>query len=491
MEKAAQYAGLKKGTDVWEKTLSSFYVDKLGANVESTQTHKLIGKGFYHQWLNHQNAVKEVLGRIVECTKNNINGRVHFKVAFDRDVDRSLGDGTIAFWDHLDEASAWGGYLAYLQKTNAVDKIASFSGTCHVYIVPNNRKVGPDGPNARPKISFEVKGFNIELEVRTSAIEGAGLGLWLKCTPGTHTGCNKRCLLLGKGELVDLGVYGPLRLEDVKKGHVIQLKNYLFCGKPEDWSFDVPGGVVDMTDDTTGDLHLQAIRNSLIYVNETDGHASPVILASHDPEGSVHYYLGSNHHDVSIEANGELFELKIDYGPNYEKVRVKHGYQRVRGVELEVLQQSINIQHEAVWFVREFKSLPPGEISEVVDFLESLVEKLARSPRKLRILERALLAAVTFQCRVKDIRSQLHDVDDDASAREDGVRRMTTDRLHPRLHGVIMCLCGLFGNQKELMNRMSTHSQFPGVLADALGLEDPETLRTLKPEEFHARIESL
>lgn len=47
------YAGLKRGTDKWENTLSSFYVDTLGVDMTSVQAHPLIGEGSYHQWLDY------------------------------------------------------------------------------------------------------------------------------------------------------------------------------------------------------------------------------------------------------------------------------------------------------------------------------------------------------------------------------------------------------------------------------------------------------
>lgn len=58
-----------------------------------------------------------------------------------------------------------------------------------------------------------------------------------------------------------------------------------------------------------------AMKNSIIYAKETDGHALPNILASHDPEGFIHYYLGSDDSDIRIKADGKRFELMIDYVP--------------------------------------------------------------------------------------------------------------------------------------------------------------------------------
>jgi hypothetical protein len=57
-----------------------------------------------------------------------------------------------------------------------------------------------------------------------------------------------------------------------------------------------PFDIFDITDDRSGALHTTAVKNTIVYVNETDGKDEiPSISSFHDPEGAVHYYLGKLH----------------------------------------------------------------------------------------------------------------------------------------------------------------------------------------------------
>ena len=91
---------------------------------------------------------------------------------------------------------------------------------------------------------------------------------------------------------------------DRKTDNISLLKNFIHNWECEGWSFDMathekgehPFDIFDITDDRSGALHTTAVKNTIVYVNETDGKDEiPSISSFHDPEGAVHYYLGKLH----------------------------------------------------------------------------------------------------------------------------------------------------------------------------------------------------
>jgi hypothetical protein len=308
--------------------------------------------------------------------------------------------------------------------------------------------------------------------------------------------------MLEKGDFVDLGVYAPLVQQDIKTNSILLLKS-LIHPNCEGWSFDsllpTVGGnhgemqVYDITCDNSGELHERSRQNILVYANETDGVNHPTIRAFHDPEGAVHYGFGSDASRVRIPANETWTELMIDYGPNYEKVRVMKNYPRIQGKELEEMKQVIAEDEKDI--LRELKSSSVTEIVEAIEFLESVLKGWQRKPLpKLDTLQRALLVTVTLQSRLKEIVTSFEEKDDmgdDASFCENGYITVGDNHTQPRLRALTTGLCDLFRSPEELKRSLINKDLFFAILAQPLCLKDPGELKEKTPIQLKNAILSL
>ena len=241
---------------------------------------------------------------------------LHFKVKYWEPYrklinDRAKIEDDVPVCELVDEAAARGGNIAFLEKTRQAPTLDSPSSYTS-FIVPVSRSTVQEN-----RFKILHNGVQLELLSKLSRIVGAGQGLFVKATCLVSAGWNGApdAFILKPGELMDLGIYAPLRKEDRKSFHVHELKSYIFARKPDIWAFDTTASkdhdALDITDDKTGDLHGQARRAIVVRVNETDGKSEPPsICAEHDPQGSVHYYLGNTEKGLRIPFGKEV-ELKV------------------------------------------------------------------------------------------------------------------------------------------------------------------------------------
>jgi len=148
--------------------------------------HQLLGQGFYWQWRDCCGIVKEIYGTIIQCFKQS-DGKF-FTISWDEFFhDYKLGalgsDLIHTKWEGIEEAEAWGGYLAYLSvsKKKSNFPIPSPYPFYKKFIVPGTRKEIQLTSNDLPIVSMIVEDFVLILEAKESSIPGAGLGLWLTC----------------------------------------------------------------------------------------------------------------------------------------------------------------------------------------------------------------------------------------------------------------------------------------------------------------------
>ena len=185
---------------------------------------------------------------------------------------------------------------------------------------------GSDGKKL-PRLILVWTSYQLLFTVGPSTIPNAGLGVFVQCTSLVPARTHLR---LKKGEMLDLGVYAPFRKEDVKEECVFLVKNFIMGLKCEEWTFDAGPTQVsyqfDITDDWTGELHDLAAQHIPAYVNESNMESLPSVHAEHDPEGVVHYLLGGRTNDLILPADGSKVELFINYGPKYERVRIRKNY---------------------------------------------------------------------------------------------------------------------------------------------------------------------
>jgi 4-amino-4-deoxy-L-arabinose transferase-like glycosyltransferase len=80
--------------------------------------------------------------------------------------------------------------------------------------------------------------------VKQSTIRKAGLGCFVRCTELSKSRNSKFDVQLG--ELLDVGVYAPLRDEDKKTTTIFNLKNFVHSYAPEEWVFGSADGNLDV-----------------------------------------------------------------------------------------------------------------------------------------------------------------------------------------------------------------------------------------------------
>ena len=246
-----------------------------------------------------------------------------------------------------------------------------------------------------------------------------GRGLFLTCSWAPHSKQNS--FVLPAGHLIDLGVYAPHQKEDFKSEALWAAKNLLFHSTSECWGFDpAPNerllrGMFDISDNVTGDVHPVAARSLFVYANETDGkEEEPSIYVQYDPSGAVHYLLGHSNEDsgafkLPLGQEVELkvgthsclgcrvahFLLQVDYGPSYEQERVRKGYARVTGQEL---QDHVNsLAEEERDFVEGIETYTASDLVECIEYLEG-VRRNHPSPDSLR--DQFLLLLLSFGERI-------------------------------------------------------------------------------------------
>ena len=83
-----------------------------------------------------------------------------------------------------------------------------------------------------------------------------------------------------------------------------------------------------------------------MYVNEWNMNQIPSVYVKHDPEGSVHYLFGIAYDGnwgkydegvkgLNLAVNGEEVEIFVNYGLEYERVRLRKGYSAIPREERE------------------------------------------------------------------------------------------------------------------------------------------------------------
>ena len=389
--------------------------------------HFLLNKGYYHRWLNRDGIVKAAYGTIESCALT--DGEIKFTVALDLSVGHwvAFGVRNEAPNPHMcdvEEADAWAGYISFLFQTDG--KKCTYSGL--------NESLPPDSKPfyrhyiistihacaQQRAISLVVKGHHVQLKAKESKILNGGLGLFVSAKPiaslDSRRANQNTPLVLEEGELVDLGVYGPLRPEDLKLDHVLIVKNFVHNWKSENWSFEAKGHngglIVDITDDDTGNLSKVAENNILVYTNETNGIEIPTVFAKEDPEGAVHYYLGHSHSEqgcLSIPTDGTELELKIDYGTKYESVRLRMGYSRLSGRQLQA--EKIKALTYEKDMLSELRTLTAEEIFDVQILLEKLNSQWTETSvfNSMEAVGRALLVTLVLLRQAMAISNQVED----------------------------------------------------------------------------------
>lgn len=356
--------------------------------------HVLLGKETCWKWTDVEGRTKIVYG--VCSAAEEEDGTVKINIEYDKESRAIANSGhshnraLVPESEKFSEDVAWGACLNYDPRASAPGGLPHYN----LWHVPETRHEDFEEDEEGmfcPRLTIHFRGFRLVFAARKSTIPNAGKGVFVSCTSMNK---KKKYLELKAGELLDLGVYAPFRIEDNKKYHVFFMKNFIHGGKVGEWSFDTPSPsyTYDITDDTTGDLHNLAQAHIPAYVNETDGEATPAVHARHDPAGCVHYLLGHAfdfNEPYRLAADGTFREVMIDYGPTYEDHRVRKGYSRLPPAEA-VAQHEKLARKEHLEELEEFLSY---DLSELVDCLHFFSTDVFKADRryKVSVVTRSLL----------------------------------------------------------------------------------------------------
>jgi hypothetical protein len=120
-----------------------------------------------------------------------------------------------------------------------------------------------------PRLTLMLRGFCLELNVKPSRIPNAGYGVFLSCMKLMKTLPMMRvdAFVLKAGELVDLGIYAPFRIQDKKPEAVTFVKNFVHSYKIEKWAFNATDIRYQLDITATGNLHAGAKLHIPAYVN--------------------------------------------------------------------------------------------------------------------------------------------------------------------------------------------------------------------------------
>jgi hypothetical protein len=394
--------------------------------------------------------------------------RLRFKVEYAEENIQLLESesGTFPpFDDNLSEEDAWGGYVSFVENTPNQDgdlgKVNSVKAFYHKWIFPKLSQRIQEEADGLPRHVMIVDGFKLEFYVKESSIPNGGLGLFVRCISVNPLGKAPRYFKLEAGHLLHLSIYAPLQKEDRRPDFVMLLKNFVHMWEAEGWSFDVAhfdkqGGCFDITDDWTGELNSLARQNFVVYANETDGkNEVQTLVPNHDPEGNIHYFLGHAYEDdgaFQIPANGEEVELKIDYGPKYERVRVRKGYSRLSGPELAKMKAQL--ENDDMDVVLEIAVCSIGEVSVALEFLERLFE---RGCLDVERRTRALIAALLLRSRVESFDKERTETD--------------LHEIADRAKTLVSQICSRWKEDEELQESLLSREFYQAVLNETLFLD--------------------
>lgn len=433
-------------------------------------SHYLIGKGYHLEWRDVHGCSKEVYGKITKCYRGIADDAPVFSIEICESTWIQLKHGSLLeepvpqILENVVEEDAWGGHVSHLTATNS-------SMPHHVpffvrrYFVPRTRVVEGEGLDGIKAVRVLFRGFEISLFAGKSSIVNAGLGLWASCKLIDSSITSATEFVLKPGEMLDLGIYGPLLPEDFRHDHISLLKNYIHQWAPEGWNFDSVRGcngvadVIDITDDRTGDLHSTAKANPLVYTNEVDGNKHASILPQEDPEGAIHYYLGpysSNHKPLRMPADGKTqIELFVDYGPLYETVRERQGYSRLSGTELVALRK-VNFEKNAA-VVEELRDASANEINGCLNFIHSIFRhqrcRVLAESEAFPVLQKSMTATLVLRSRLQQLKNEFSGFNSSKSDNlfcDNGYTDLIqTGKLEKRANDLTSSLASLFPTQDK------------------------------------------
>ena len=400
----------------------------------------LVGRSLCFEWINLNGHRKGVYGSVTECcsSAHDDDTAMSFTVVFNdrsRMAANAITNGcgsTIPESEIFSAELVIGACLAYEQQVphEPVERLVDLYSPlpCHQkWILPVSRHeeiiTGEDN-ELLPRLTLIFRGYELVFDTKTSTIPGAGFGVFLSCRPLYDVGNpddKPTPFRLDNGELLDLGIYAPFRIGDKKPAAVFDVKNFIHSFDCEEFLFGPreSGFQLDITDDVSGKLHEDARKHIPAFVNETADDDKLCVLAEHDAEGSVHYLLGharTSQGEYTAPADGSQVELFINYGPSYEKVRIRNGFSTLCEEERAPFEEALS--NEDVEDIRNMNSFNASEVNDSVNFLVRLFSSSNDGTCKLSscVKERSLICSAVLQYRAHTLLLNNDEVDKETSS---------------------------------------------------------------------------
>ena len=206
-------------------------------------------------------------------------------------------------------------------------------------------------------------------------------------------------------------------------------------------------------------------------------------------QGALHYLLGHGHGSDTfrLPADGVTeTEIFMDYGADYETVRVREGYSRLPPEEAADKLKHLE-EKEEVEFLTEIRSFSINELKTSLDWLMSVFEATQPVIPSQEYKWRSLLVAILIKKRYLAIESEFRDLPEgEASGNEYGGWSDVTKREAVKTEaGKIISILFDGYNDDEAVQQVLTSGKFAGLLGDDLCKNE------LSPNEFRAMVEAL
>jgi hypothetical protein len=312
-------------TDKQRVVFGSFFEALTGQLLQERWPHPLLSKGYLHEYSNRDETITILTGTITKCWKHFINRNYSFTVTLNEHQIRATSnysiterkEGAFIIDEVVSEEMAWGGYQKFCRSIS--DKKSNDSNLLdapyHVnWCVPSKRQLHRSFQR-HPYLKLEFQQSVLQFDAGPSTIKGAGTGLFVRVVNGKD-------FVLQPGEMLDLGIYAPLKVGDIKPKHIALLKNLIYDWRVETWSFAgkvkrSETCIFDPTDNYTGKRDFNG--NIIAFINETcrsDEVAN--VSAQYDPEGNVHYLLGhweESEGQFTVQSGAKPLELLVSLLP--------------------------------------------------------------------------------------------------------------------------------------------------------------------------------
>eukprot|EP00934_Nitzschia_sp_Nitz4_P002550 Nitzschia sp. Nitz4//scaffold12_size214221//91187//94243//NITZ4_001500-RA/size214221-snap-gene-0.92-mRNA-1//1//CDS//3329535020//2540//frame0 len=427
---------------------------------EPCPDHLLAGRASWHEWIREDGMKACLSSEVANVEYDFTTGQEVFTLKCG-DITRGLLNDSssqvlnIPATIEVDSHVAWDGCVRAddMAGNPAIDTLELHAPLFLKCYTPDQywcQQVEIGGGRQVPNLHMLFQGFRVTLKVKPSMIENAGLGVFISVKPVFMDGWELR---LESGELLDLGIYAPFCDEDYVDGHSHLLKSILHSYKNESYCFSTRDSeYFDITGDSPGELHSIARQHVPPYVNEIskDMDRVPSVVARYDMEGALHYWLGHSQFEqgpLTIRADGVDREIFVDYGENYEVVRLREGFPRISMSEQE---RAAKLQQEETSYLEEVGTFTASELIRSLQVLRDLLSKIGTSTASaMPSIDRITAVSILLNGRAMDLHKEFQDLADSESHCENGMRSLDPEVLCRQCSEVVVSAFKAWTSQYE------------------------------------------